>query len=257
MKRFFALALVLAMSATAIADDKGSGKGPGGPSGGPPASIGAPAQAHGGPSSIGAPAQAPNVGRPVPAPSGPAGGGAVTAPRNMVVPNQAHVQAHVDAGPSHVDVGQAHVGVDTERSKVTVRTNERGHVVFDDHASLGHHGFDEHGIGRLDEREFRDRHDNNWRYAHWHNQVWYWLPTGSWTYWNGTTWIPYNAATYVDSYVVQPYAVQPQLAVAGAGPYYEDQGGFYTMQGGQKVYDPSIQRVSVGSGVPAPTPGPY
>ena len=47
-------------------------------------------------------------------------------------------------------------------------------------------------------------------------------------YWRNGGWTRYN----VDNYVV-----------ALSGPYYEDENGFFWLQGDRKVYDPQIRRV--------------
>jgi hypothetical protein len=63
--------------------------------------------------------------------------------------------------------------------------------------------------------------------------------------------VNYDADTYVD-YGGSSYAAPQQAVAAGSsGPYYEDQGGFFYYQGGQKIYDPNIQRVAeAGRSVP-------
>jgi hypothetical protein len=72
------------------------------------------------------------------------------------------------------------------------------------------------------------RHGNNWLY---------WSPRGNWLIYQGGSWIPYSAETYVaPSYAPAVQAIYP-------GPYYYDQNGFYYIIGGAKVYQPQIQFV--------------
>jgi hypothetical protein len=127
------------------------------------------------------------------------------------------------------------VGVNVNRGPVLSTRNQ---------ARLGTSNFDRRGIGRLDEGRFAGRTDNNWRYSRWGNRWWYWLPIGAWAWWNGDRWVNYDADTYVDDYGDGYAAPQTAVAAESPGPYYEDQGGFFYYQGGQKVYDPNIQRVA-------------
>ena len=143
--------------------------------------------------------------------------------------------ATVDVAPGRVGVNAGgNIGVNVDRGPMLSTRNQ---------ARLGTRDFDRRGIGRIDEGRFAGQKDNNWRYSRWHDRWWYWLPAGGWVWWNGDRWANYDADTYVDNY--GSYAA-PQTAVAAgsSGPYYEDQGGFFYYRGGQKVYDPNIQRVA-------------
>ncbi len=53
-------------------------------------------------------------------------------------------------------------------------------------------------------------------------------PGGYWMYYRNGDWSRYNVDNYVD---------------ASNGPYYEDDNGFFWLQGDRKVYDPQIRRV--------------
>jgi hypothetical protein len=66
------------------------------------------------------------------------------------------------------------------------------------------------------------------------------LPTGSWDYWRDGRWYPYDANNYT-YYENEP---APVAAANFNGPYYEDQNGFYYMNGSQRVYDPQVRRVA-------------
>jgi hypothetical protein len=103
---------------------------------------------------------------------------------------------------------------------------------------LGDRDFDKHRIGALDESKYKDRRDNNWRYRHWGEEWWYWVPEGYWMYWHNGRWIRYDDS-YVDSYQND----NPQNA-SFHGPYYEDDKGFYYMENGRRVYDPQIRRMA-------------
>jgi hypothetical protein len=99
---------------------------------------------------------------------------------------------------------------------------------FDSKKNLGDNNFDKNGIGSLDEKKFSNEKDNKWRYSRKGNAWWYWAPGGYWMYWRNGDWSRYNVDNYVD---------------ALSGPYYEDDNGFYSLQGDRKVYDPQIRRV--------------
>ena len=99
---------------------------------------------------------------------------------------------------------------------------------------LGDQGFDKHHVGSLDESKYKNRRDNNWRYRHWGDEWWYWVPDGYWMYWHNGNWVRYDD-TYVDASATQP---------GSSGPYYEDDKGFYSMQNGHRVYDPEIRRIA-------------
>jgi hypothetical protein len=119
--------------------------------------------------------------------------------------------------------------------------------------NLGDGGFDKHRIGTLDEKKYADRKDNYWRYRHWGNEWWYWLPESHWSYWRDGRWNHYDANTYVEA---SPTAVDSGSSSSASGPYYEDQNGFYTLQGNRKVYDPQIRReASPPAGAPAAPQG--
>lgn len=107
-------------------------------------------------------------------------------------------------------------------------------------AHLGDRSYDKRGIGALDEARYANSRDNNWRYRRWGNEWWYWLPTGTWDYWRDGRWYPYDYDNYVDVYQQN----QPVQAVNYNGPYYEDQNGFYYMNGNRRMYDPQIRRVA-------------
>jgi hypothetical protein len=96
---------------------------------------------------------------------------------------------------------------------------------------LGEDGFDKNGVGKVDEKQFSDRKDNKWRYWQRGNAWWYWMPGGYWSYWNDGGWHRYNSDTYSD------YSSNGAI-----GPYYEDQNGFYLLDGNRKVYDPHVHR---------------
>ncbi len=99
---------------------------------------------------------------------------------------------------------------------------------FDNKKNLGDNNFDKNGVGSLDEKKFSNEKDNKWRFSHKGNGWWYWTPGGYWMYWRNGGWSRYNADNYID---------------ALSGPYYEDENGFYWLQGDRKVYDPQIRRV--------------
>jgi hypothetical protein len=105
---------------------------------------------------------------------------------------------------------------------------------------LGDRGFDRRGIGPLDEARYAGYRDNNWRYRRWGNEWWYWLPTGRWDYYRDGRWNSYDYDSYVDVYQQN----QPVQTANYNGPYYEDQNGFYYMDGNRKVYDSQIRRVA-------------
>jgi hypothetical protein len=108
---------------------------------------------------------------------------------------------------------------------------------------MGDSSFDKNGIGKMDDSKHQHDSDNKWRFQHMGNHWWYWMPGGYWNYYSDGNWCQYNQDTYVDD--------SPPVQ-AGNGPLYEDQDGFYYLNGDQKVYDQSIHR---DSGTPAPDGG--
>lgn len=231
-----ALATTLAWClCAAIADERGpSGKGPAGIGG----ASGAVEHAAGG----GVEHAAPNLDR--------------AAQEAERATNEAATGTNNAANGANIAINRDRIGADVNRDRnINNRERDRADARIDNRRAerLGASDFDRNGIGRLDADRFRDRNDNRWRYSQWHNHWWYWQPGGYWVFWNGDRWNRYDADNYVDDY----YYAQPQgqMAANASGPYYEDQGGFFTYQGNRKVYDPHIQRVSneVGqAGAPAP-----
>ncbi len=110
----------------------------------------------------------------------------------------------------------------------------------DRNSHLGDGQFDRRGIGPLDANRYANSRDNNWRYRRWGNEWWYWGRAGNWLYWRDNRWYPYDYDSYTDVYQQN----QPVQAANYNGPYYEDQNGFYYMNGNQKVYDPQIHRTA-------------
>jgi len=135
---------------------------------------------------------------------------------------------------ANMNMNPARVNADVNRG---VRINDRN-AFIERNAKLGDRDYDRRGIGRLDESRYANYRDNNWRYRRWGDEWWYWLPTGSWDYWRDGRWYPYEANSYVDVYQ------QNQPVANFSGPYYEDQNGFYYMEGNRRVYDPQIRRVA-------------
>jgi hypothetical protein len=169
----------------------------------------------------------------------------------------AHVNnnEHVN-GNEHLNVDgnrenfKANVNSNVEHSnRDFVRNNNNFKVNRNDR--LGDNNFDRRGVGRLDASRFANERNDNWRFRRWGNEWWYWLPTGSWAYWRGDRWYPYNYDSYVD---YNDYQNQAPVANNFNGPYYEDQNGFYYLEGNQRVYDPQIRRVG---GEVGTLPGPY
>jgi hypothetical protein len=113
---------------------------------------------------------------------------------------------------------------------------------------MGDSNWDKNGIGSMDESKHKGEKDNQWRYQHMGNNWWYWMPGGYWSYWRYGHWNRYNSDNYVD------VGSAPSNG-SGYGPYYEDENGFYHLDGNRKVYDQQIQRVATpgGSGPSAPT----
>jgi hypothetical protein len=134
------------------------------------------------------------------------------------------------------------VAANADRNKVNAEVDRNRR---NDRANLGDRDFDRHGIGALDDSRFRDRNDNRWRFSKWRNQWWYWMPAGYWMTWNGDRWNRYDEGSYVDNYNNN----DQQQASNFSGPYYEDQNGFYYLDGNRRVYDQQIRRVgnSLGS----------
>jgi hypothetical protein len=125
-------------------------------------------------------------------------------------------------------------------------TANRGSTNRNDN-KMGDSNWDKNGIGSMDESKHKDDKDNKWRYQHMGKDWWYWMPGGYWDYYRYGRWNRYNVDTYVD--------MSPAPSNGSAnGPYYEDQNGFYYLNGNRKVYDPQIQRVASpgGSGPTAP-----
>jgi len=103
---------------------------------------------------------------------------------------------------------------------------------------LGDRDFDGHRVGALDESKYKDRKDNDWRYRHWGNEWWYWVPGGYWMYWRNGDWTRYDDGNYVN------YENGNQPNASFNGPHYEDQNVFYYLQNGRRVYDPQIRRIA-------------
>ena len=128
-------------------------------------------------------------------------------------------------GPQHIEVGP------------TINFGGVQH----EHGHMGDRSYDRNGIGFLDESRYHDSHDDHWRYHNYNGSWFYWTPNRNWVYWSGGTWVVYDPNTYVTPTFAGP---APAAAIVSpvAGPYYEDGDGFYSLQGGVKVYDPSILR---------------
>jgi hypothetical protein len=145
-------------------------------------------------------------------------------------------RAEINANRATVNANRAI----TNANRVITRGPNIGSEAFVDRtAHLGDRNFDRRGIGPLDEARFANARNNNWRYRRWGNEWWYWVPGNYWMYWRDNRWYPYDYDSYVDVYQQN----QPVQAANYNGPYYEDQNGFYYMNGNQRVYDPQIRRV--------------
>ncbi len=201
---------------------------------------------------------------------GGAGGGASA----KIEAGPAHVEAgnggaKIDAGPAHVDAGPggANVDVGGPRGGVNIEAGRRGAEVnidrrganvdsnrgrdFDrdrnrnssNRSRIGDRDWDRWGIGVLDANRYRNYSGNDWRYRRSGNEWFYWMPAGYWMFYRDGRWDRYNP----DTYTVYNNTYNNGNAVQNAnfnGPYYEDQNGFYYMQGGRRIYDPQIQRVA-------------
>jgi hypothetical protein len=166
----------------------------------------------------------------------------------------AHVDGHADGARANsenranVEADRANVNAERATDRATATANRaaaRGPNIgreyyLDRTAHLGDRSYDKRGIGALDEARYATSRDSNWRYRRWGNEWWYWLPTGTWDYWRDGRWYPYDYDNYVDVYQQN----QPIQAANYNGPYYEDQNGFYYLNGNRRVYDPQIRRVA-------------
>jgi len=143
---------------------------------------------------------------------------------------------------------------DNNRNKSDRDRNNNGRR--DDLTSRGRIGdsdWDRFGIGRLDNNRYRNYSGNQWRYQRYGNDWFYWMPAGYWMFYGNGRWNRYDADVYSTYYYGNNYAQPPvqQTQVVPAnfnGPFYEDSSGFYYMNGNQRVYDPSIQRVATTDG---------
>ncbi|HEY2880919.1 MAG TPA: hypothetical protein VGJ15_00765, partial [Pirellulales bacterium] len=100
--------------------------------------------------------------------------------------NRAGVNVNVD-GRRDGDVRRdAEVRRDANRDANLDKRDDRR----DAHATarLGDHEFDRNGIGLINDRDFRNRTDNRWRYQRYGNEWWYWVPQGYWMFYRGDRW---------------------------------------------------------------------
>jgi hypothetical protein len=192
----------------------------------------------------------------------------------------AHIEAgnrgaNVDAGPAHVNAGPGGanvdvggpgggVNVDAGRRGAEINIDRRGANVdanrnrdndrrrdadrdrnrtSSNRSRIGDRDWDRWGIGALDADRYRNYSGNDWRYRRSNNEWFYWMPAGYWMFYRDGRWDRYNA----DTYTVYDNSSNVQQANFN-GPYYEDQNGFYYVQGGRRIYDPQIQRVASAGG---------
>jgi len=157
----------------------------------------------------------------------------------------------------NIDAGRNGLQVDSQRNKDrdnNLRDNDRrnNNDRRDDltHRSrIGDSDWDRFGIGRLDNNRYRNYSGNQWRYQRYGSDWFYWMPAGYWMFYGNGRWNRYDADSY-SAYYYGDTNVQPQQAVQANfnGPFYEDSSGFYYLNGSQRVYDPSIQRVAISNG---------
>jgi len=126
------------------------------------------------------------------------------------------------------------------RDGVTIGRDGRNYI---GRTRIGDSDFDRYGIGRLDANRYASERGNQWRYRHYGNDWFYWMPAGYWMFYGDGRWNRYDADAYSTYYYGDNYQ-QPAAAANFSGPYYEDSNGFYHMNGNQRVYDPNIQRVA-------------
>jgi hypothetical protein len=88
----------------------------------------------------------------------------------------------------------------------------------------------------MDDKKFSgDRDKNNHERFQKHGKDWwYWTRSGHWSYYRGGQWYDYDEDSYVDT-------------ATSRGPFYEDQNGFFFLDGNRKIYDPQIHRGTRGS----------
>jgi hypothetical protein len=152
----------------------------------------------------------------------------------------------------NVDAGRNGLQVDSQRNKDRDNDRRNNNDRRDDltrRGRIGDSDWDRFGVGRLDNDRYRNYSGNQWRYKRYGSDWFYWMPAGYWMYYGNGRWNRYDADSYATYYYGDNY-VQPQQAVQANfnGPFYEDSAGFYYMNGNQRVYDPSIQRVAATDG---------
>jgi hypothetical protein len=182
--------------------------------------------------------------------------------------------ANVDVGPPHANTGPggapagSGVNVDAGRRGAEINIDRRGansdanrnrddnrrsnmdrdrNRTSDNRSRIGDRDWDRWGIGALDADRYRNYSGNDWRYRRSNNEWFYWMPAGYWMFYRDGRWDRYNPDTYTvyDNTYNNGYAAQNSNF---NGPYYEDQSGFYYVQGGRRTYDPQIQRVASAAG---------
>jgi len=150
-------------------------------------------------------------------------------------------------GREGVNLGGARGGVNIGgRNGVNIGRDGRDYI---GRSRIGDTGWDRYGIGRLDDNRYRNYRGNQWRYQRYGSDWFYWMPAGYWMFYGNGRWNRYDPDTYATYYYGDNY-VQPQQAVQANfnGPFYEDSNGFYYLNGSERVYDPSIQRVANATG---------
>jgi len=126
------------------------------------------------------------------------------------------------------------------RNGVSVGRDGRDYI---GRSRIGDNGWDRWGIGRMDDSRYRNYSGNQWRYRRYGNDWFYWMPAGYWMFYGDGRWNRYDADSYASYYYGDNYQ-QPSVAANFSGPYYEDSNGFYSLNGNERVYDPSIRRVA-------------
>jgi len=158
----------------------------------------------------------------------------------------------------NIDTGKGGLVVDSQRNrdrdgdrKDNNRrdNNDRRRDDLTKRDRIGDGDWDKFGIGRLDDSRYRNQSGNQWRYKRYGNDWFYWAPAGYWMFYGNNHWNRYSPDVYATYYYGDNYIPQQQVAPANFnGPYYEDSNGFYSMNGNQRVYDPSIRRMVTATG---------